>query len=325
MNPDKTGCAGNTMKDVARACGVSTATVSRAFTPNSVIAAQTRKKILETAEAMGCRPNIVARGLRRSRSQLVGMIVPSSENDFYLRQMREIESELRKNGYRLLVCFLQDGATGEREALEVMEASPIDALLFTPYGTENKDIVDRLKERLPIIQLDRYAYPELSGVSVDDVAATEKAACYLLAKGHRRIAFIGGGHRVSGYYEALRKYGVGIDYSLVSLDWNASGEYLERFMSQNDFTAAIAVAGPAETLWRTLIRLKYPVPEELSLIVYDDMKWLSMFGITSVAHPYGEIARQCVETLLGEIEGGEKKHITVTPYIIERTSVKTIS
>lgn len=311
--------------DVARTCGVSIATVSRAFNKDSVIKAETRIKILETAEAMGYTPNMVARGLKRSKSQTVGIIIPSIDNYFYIDALKYIEIELQKRGYRLIVSFIFHGVTEERDALEAMSSARLEALIVFPRSRINEDYIKKLTMQSKIIQLFTAPYDEYDSLVIDDVYGIEIAARYLIDRGHRRILYIGGDSRVKGYENVFAERGIEYDPALISLEWLLDGQKISDIIKSTEPTAIIAVARQAEAVWCALNHMKTIIPDDISFIANDDVNWVKMFGITSVSHPLEEIASRLIERLFFIINNGsEPQKITIRPFITERSSVKSI-
>ena len=120
------------MKDLAKACGVSVATVSRVINADPAVKPATKEKVMAAAERLGFSPNLAARSLKLSKSRTVGIIIPSINNYFYIDILKYIEAELRKRGYRLLVSFIYHGVTEERDALEAMSSARLEALIIFP-------------------------------------------------------------------------------------------------------------------------------------------------------------------------------------------------
>lgn len=311
--------------DVARTCGVSIATVSRAFNKDSVIKTETRIKILETAESMGYTPNMVARGLKRSKSQTVGIIIPSIDNYFYIDALKYIEIELQKRGYRLIVSFIFHGVTEERDALEAMSSARLEALIIFPRSRINEEYIKKLSVQSKIIQLFTAPYDEYDSLVIDDVYGIESAVRYLIDRGHRRILYIGGDSRVKGYENVFAERGIQYDPALISLEWLLDEQKISGIIKSTGPTAVIAVARQAEAVWCALNHMKAVIPEDISFIANDDVNWVKMFGITSVSHPLEEIAARLIERLFFIISNeSEPQKITICPFITERSSVKSI-
>lgn len=312
-----------TIKELARECGVSIATVSRAFNPNSVIRPDTREKILKTAAEMGYRPNLMARGLKNARTQTVGMIIPSIDNYFYLDILKPIELSLHSRGYRLLVSFLQYGGYDEKAALSTMRDSHVDALIFSPRNIDNRALVEAMQKEMFVMQLFTAPYEDISSLIMDDVYGAELGTEHLLSLGCRKILYVGGDSRVEGYYSALAKAGIEADSRLISLDWGITTERVrEKILSLNP-DAVIAVARQAETAWRaiTSLRKENRVAWDIPFIAYDDVNWVRMFDITAIAHPLSQIADFVTDSIEASQHSDEKTLFrqVIKPFLIRRS------
>ncbi len=313
------------IKEVAKECGVSVATVSRVFSGSDPVRPETRERVLAVAQRLGYSPNMLARGLKKARTQTVGIIIPSIDNSFYLGILKQIEIILRKKGYRMLVSFLQHGGTSERDAISLMASSRVDALVFTPRDRSNADLIGALRENTGLFQLFTDTYETIDSVTVDDAGGVREAVSLLLKEGHRRILYVGGDPRVSGYYSAYADAGLTPEDELVCLDWSADEAAVCRMIREKKPTAVFSVAGQSEKVWSAFRSLSLKVPEDVSLIVYDDSVWARLLGITAVAHPLEEIAERLCERIFLRLEGnetaGEGGKITVSPFLIRRESV----
>jgi len=313
-----------TIKDIAKACGVSTATVSRAYDKNAVIKEKTREFILKTAGEMGYSPNIVARGLKTAKSQMVGIIIPSIENTFYLDLLKYIETELYRHNYRLMVIFLQNGVVEERDALETMVYSKVEALIILPETRINSDYIRKISERLKIIQLFAAPYEEYGSIVMNDKLGIEIAVEYLFSKGHTRILYIGGSRdkRIEGLYNIYNKHGIAIDYNMISLDWVTDINLIIEMMKNTKPTAVLAIANQAAVAWKALKKMEINIPEDISFIAYDDVNWVQICDVTAIAHPLNYIAESLVENLIELIKSDSKNKIIIKPFITERNTVK---
>jgi len=314
-----------TIKDVAKACGVSTATVSRAYDRNAVIKEKTREFILQTANDMGYFPNIVARGLKTSKSQMVGIIIPSVENTFYLDLLKYIEMELYRHNYRLMVIFLQRGAIEERDALETLVYSKVDALIIFPTDRINGDYIKKISEDIKIIQLFTAPYDEFGSVVMNDKLGVETAVEYLFSMGHTRILYTGGDNRVEGLYGAYKEHGIAVDPIMISLDWTASIDMIADMIECTNPTAVLAIASQSAVAWKALKKLALNIPEDISFIAYDDVNWVQICDVTAIAHPLVNIAEILIENLIEIIKSENKSKRTIDPYIIKRSSVKLVT
>ena len=138
--------------------------------------------------------------------------------------------------------------------------------------------------------------------------------------------YLGGDSRVDGYKSAFDDAGLVYDPSLVSLEWLLDERIIAEKITATSPSAILAVARQAEAAWRALRILKLNVPDDISFIAYDDVKWVGMFDITAVAHPLAEIASALAERLFYAIDnpGTPPEKLIIKPYLNERSSVAEI-
>ena len=196
------------MKDVAKACGVSVSTVSRAFDESSRISQPVRQKILSRAAELGYTPNLLARSLKSNRSMTIALIIPSIENRFYIDVLQHLELVLHQYGYRLLVTFVHEGVTTERECLEMAASAQVDGIIVLPQDSTNKQYLNSLAEQMRVIQLFNAPYSHMDSVIMDDEKGAEIGTNYLLQHGHRRILYVGGEDRIAGFWRAIDNAGI---------------------------------------------------------------------------------------------------------------------
>lgn len=315
-----------TLKDIAKACNVSISTASRAFDKSSRISLPVRQRILSCAEDMGYTPNLIARSLKSNRSMTIALIVPDIENRFYIDVLKHLELTLHQYGYRLLVSFIQHGTNTERECLEMMVATKVDAIILIPQGSENEDYILSLQDQIKFIQLFSSPIQQIDSVVMDDIGGAALGAQYLLDRRHSRILYAGGQDRQEGFWRAVDHAGIPRNH-IKTLPWTTSIEEACRAISEFKPTAVFSVAYISETIWSALHQLKLSIPEDISMIVYDDTKWVSLVELTAVAHNLKQITSTVVAQLLkrlNEDDVSSAVHIVLDPYIVERQSVKTL-
>ncbi len=177
------------MDEIARRAGVSKTTVYRALSGQGRIGEQTRRRVLDIAEEAGYRPNRLARGLRRARTGLIGVVVPGIEGQFYARLLEGIEKALQDVDHRVLLTVSR--GEQEYELVESLLDMQVDGLIVASE-TDSPDFYERLlRQRVPIVFIDR----EVPGLHADLVATDHFAGGVLLAehlrdKGYRKPAFL---------------------------------------------------------------------------------------------------------------------------------------
>lgn len=316
----------STLKDIARHLGVSYSTVSRAFDPSSRVGQTTRKRVLDYAEQISFHPNLIAQSLKKSETKTVGIIIPSLDNIFYIEVLQQIEIALKSYGYRLLISFVQTSIASERDCLELMMASQVDAIIFIPLDRNNSDYVLKLMRSCYLTQLFNVYYDEIDSISMNDNGGARLGAEYLFKHGHRRILYIGGSDRVNGFLEAADNYQISRTDICIKDDWLTTPQEISEAILEFRPTSVFAIAYTAEAAWRAISDLRMEIPKDISLIVYDDTKWISILDITAVAHDLEDVANTLVNQIMRKLRtindnGFTPEKIILSPFIKERNSV----
>lgn len=315
-----------TIQDLAIACGVSIATVSRAFSPNGKIKADTREMILKRAQELHYVPNSIAKSLQEKQTYTVGLIIPEITNSFYSTVIQEMEWKYRENGYRFIIGFYQPGISTEAQIISDMYSYRTDALIFSPRDRSSESVLKNCFSKNNVLQLFNRTYPEYDSLAIDDVQGIEMATEYLISQGHEKILYFGHPERMCGYSRVMERHGYSAS-GLCYTDVNLSKEELRRMIPKIAPTAILAVAKYAEKMVSVLYHMGLKIPEEISLIVYDDVEWTKMLDITTVAHPLRELAELSLEMLLERIKNRSEEaplHRLLLPHLEYRKSVKEL-
>lgn len=208
-----------TSREVAELAGVSRSAVSRCFTQGASIAPETRRRIIAAAEALGYRPNAIARSLNTRRSGLIGVVVSDVGNPFYARLVEALAIEIQARGHAPLVFVAKDAAATDAMLPELLTFQ-VDGVLVASATLSLQ--VTRLysSAQTPIVLLDRMADhdEDVAGdVSADNVAAAAMVADMLVAAGRRRPAYMAGlentstsRDRAAGFTQGLERHGLSI-------------------------------------------------------------------------------------------------------------------
>ncbi len=209
-----------TLRDIARATGVSVNTVSRALTGKSDINAATKSRVQAAAELLGYQPNLPARSLVLGRTRSLGLVVTDCTNQFYAMLIRAVEDVAYSNGYSLLLATSNETVEREAAALQMLRERRVDGMLLSPVAVDAPHLGRFVDGSFPCVLLTRrptgYKGPF---VGTDNAQAAELAMRHLLELGHRRIAHLtlaGGGisakTRLQGYRRELTRAGVPADH-----------------------------------------------------------------------------------------------------------------
>lgn len=302
------------IKDVARAAGVSTATVSRALSNGSHVRPAVRERVLAAAAQLGYRPNLVARSLRVQRSKTIGLIVSDIRNPFFTAISRSVEDTAYEAGYGVLLCNTDEEPRREARYLNLMRDTNVAGIIFSPTPATMATF-SSLPFELPVVVVDRFMPDaEVDAVLLDNQDAAYRLARHLLENGYRRIAaLVGdvgttGSERLRGYEQALREAGVAPDPTLIravapriEAGYTAACDLLalvpapDALFAGNSLLAAGALQAIRE---RGLI-----IPRDVALVSFDETTWETLVEpeITLIAQPTDEIGKAAAELLLQRV------------------------
>jgi LacI family repressor for deo operon, udp, cdd, tsx, nupC, and nupG len=324
--------------DVARATGVSTATVSRALRGLPNVSPATRDLVQAAASRLGYVPSPSASGLSGGRHHAVAIVIPSTARWFYTTVVEGVDSVLRREGYDTFLVILAATATDRERlfhnALLRKRADAVIALGIDFTADERREL--RTVE-MPAMVVGA-PVRGVRSVGIDDHEAGRMAMEHLLALGHRRIGHLGGEteygmdhsvgqDRASAWRDALERHGI-----TPEPEWYALGAFLmpqakvaasAMLRSANPPTAIFA--GSDEMAFGAIVaafELRLRVPQDLSVIGIDDHSWSESFGLTTIAQDPFEQGRIAARTVVDELSGliGPVSATTAAIRLIERRS-----
>jgi len=180
-----------TIKDVARAAGVSIGTVSRALTGSAKVLPQTSSLVLEAVKRLGYVPDSAAQSLRSRQTRAVGCAVPLASHPVFVGFVSGAEQTLRGAGYAMVLGNTTDQAPREAELMRFFEQRKVDGIITTLSREDDLDAVGRLRAmRAPVVLLERRIEDGFDAVLTDQGGGCELAATHLLDCGHRRITLV---------------------------------------------------------------------------------------------------------------------------------------
>jgi len=338
-----------TVSDVARAARVSKATAARALGDYGAVSEDVRDRVQAAAERLGYRPNALAKSMNTGKSNTIGVVIGDIENPFFARATRGISDVARAAGFDLILANSDEELEAETAAIELLLDKRVDGFIVTPASSiETRSLQTVRAAGRPMVLLDRRADDlDADTVTADNAAGAAAATTRLLVAGHRRIALISTlahgrpyvlgdsvvsssvGDRIDGFTSALRDAGVADPAASVRLDARVLGiERITRdvLSGAEPVTAIIAsdsLVGSA--VFRTIRELGLRIPDDVSLIAFDDADWTSLTTppITVVSQPIYELGAESARRLIAQIGGGasEVGEVVLAQSIIERGSV----
>lgn len=329
-----------TIRDVAREASVSVAVVSRVLNEGTgPVAASTRSRVLHVIEELGYQPRAAARELQSGDTTTVGLVLADLTNPFFSRLADRIVWEARSRGTQILLSTTQEDPHVEAEALDTLIGRGVAAVIATPTA-ENVEKWQRLRRRgIHVVFVDRSIeeLPDIDVVSLDNAASAQIATEHLIDLGHERIAFISGPartttgrSRIAGFRTAMAKAELSVDEQLihaVPFRGEGGGDAVGAFLSLADPPTALIVGNTAQAhnALRRLHQAAVSVPEELSVIIFDDNPWAELVSppLSVIRQPIEMLAMHSMDLVLARVRGtitDTVRHVRLDADLIERSS-----
>lgn len=320
-----------TMKDVAKAAGVSLGSVSHYLNSQVPVSPDKAERIQRAIDALGYRVDQSARSLRRRQTQSVGLIIPDISNPFYAELARVLEHRLWDEGFQTFLCDSAHDAKRERAHFTNLLDRRADGIVVI-YEGETSELPQLAAETsVPVVFLDR-PVEGLISVSTDNYLGGTLAARHLLSLGHTRIgALVGDGEvaniraRMSGFTSALAAGGVALTYSLHGSQNLTLGERADELMRLSEPPTAIFATNDIVAIgaWRTLLTHGFRIPEDVSLIGFDNIEMgrLLLPPLSTIAQDISALGVHAAELLLNLTElPAHARSAIITPQLLHRGS-----
>ena len=326
-----------TIVDVARAAGVSTATVSRVLNNHPQVDPRLAATVLQAVKDLGYRPSRVARSLRTRRNRVWALIISDIRTGpFFGDVVRGVEDIAYEAGYSLFLCNTDEDLAKEASYIELAVAENVGGVILTPSGPRT-DLSPLVNFGIPVVLVDRtLTAQQADSVVVDNVSGACEAVNHLLTGGYKRVACITGPlttttgyQRQVGYYKALKEAGVAPDDSLVRVaDFREHGGQLamQELLDQDPRPDAVFVTNHLMTIGvlQAIAQAKLSIPTDLGVVSFDDMPWASLLQprLTAVAQPAYDLGVESARLLLSRLEGytGAARMVMLSPTLQVRGS-----
>lgn len=311
------------VKEIAKMAGTSVATVSRVINQNGRFSKETEKRVKDIIEKYGYQPNQLARGLRVSHTQVIGILVPDITNEFFASVTKEVQKHLLAKNYMTLICSTNENVIEAKEQLRMLLSQKVGGIIY--IGGE--DITESI--RIPTVYIDRdprdmkregqtgteenYAMIECDNIQGGYLAGQE-----LARKGARKIAYVCYGgtlstikKRLQGFKKALAEYEIELDprYGIyvkeVSLEEGslATQHIMEELGGADGIffmTDLLAIGGLSY-----LANHQIKIPEQVKVVGFDDISMSGMVypKLTTIHQSVQEYGRLAAERIVDMIDG----------------------
>lgn len=330
-----------TIKDIARALGLSVSTVSRALNDDNNIRQETRQKVLATAKQMGYMKSPVAMNLKFGYTKTIGVIVPEMTTPYASLVIDGIQNVCYANHYKVVIASSGEDAEKERQSIEIMYQFMVDGIIACRTDNrQNHDLYQSILDRkMPLVLYDRLS-PDLDAphVGIDDETKAFFLIDHLIRKGRKRIAFIGidpnivfnAQKRYNGYRMALERHHITPDPDLVvwanGMSYSDGGVAIDRLLGKSidavfAYTDTLAIGA-----MNRLTSMGRRVPEDIAVAGFSGTIISSIVNpqLTTVEPPQYAIGQAAARLVLDLINGKqpEKKDVTLDAEIIYRKSTE---
>jgi DNA-binding LacI/PurR family transcriptional regulator len=324
-----------TSAQVAARAGVSQSAVSRVFTPGASASARTTEKVRRAAAELGYRPNVLARAMVSGKSRIIGLVLAYLENQFYSLALERLSNTLQARGYHILI-FTAPNSIGDADAVvqELMDYQ-VDGIITASVAISST-LADSARDAgIPVVLFNRRQDDSgLSSVTSTNYEGGRKAADFLLAGGHRRIAHIAGWQgsstgrdRQAGFLSVLQEAGVA-PFAMVDGMYNraVAMECARQLIGGRDRPDAIFVGNDHMAFAvMDVVRQAGLMPgRDVSVVGYDDVPlagWAA-YDLTTIRQPVNRMVDAAVDTILAQVEipGALPRQIEIESRLILRSS-----
>ena len=348
---------GTSINDIAKIAGVDKSTVSRSLNDSPVVAKKTKKKVKEIAEKLNFEFNANARALNMKQAETIGIIYPEDVDEYdrglyHVLLLNDIRTTFEKEGLDTIVTFCKNRFTGESNIKKLINKNKIDGLLMVCSDIPQDDWDYIKKKNFPVVFLhyrpNINILNEATFISTDNFYGGRISAEHLVSLGHKKILClidleknVEYEERLEGYLSYFKSVGIPVDERFI-IKGKSSAEsgynmILENINLLKEVTAVCVLCNEfmAMGALKALQELGYKVPQNISLMVYDDtpVGQYTVPELTTIHQPKEKISLMAVEQLIKTIKDKYENKTPnkiepikklVKPTLVERNSCKKI-
>lgn len=326
-----------TISDVARRAGVATSTVSHVLNGTRYVSPETTAAVQQAVKAVGYTPNVLARALARSSSNMVGIAMSTTANRYFGDIVNAIEEQCANLGMMVLLANTRDDPTQELKVVQALHQRRVDGIILAPCHDADRRSLAYLQENaIPSVLVDRLVAPGFDQVGVENRNAVVELVSHLIEHGHKRIGMLAGpasfttaNERIQGYKTALANHGLTFDAALLSTDntdINRARLSAERMLAGRERPTAIVGGNNLTTIgiMHAVHDAGLRVPDDIAFAGFDDFDWADCFmpRLTVMAQDCDEIGRRAALMLEQRIRtpGRHPRTLHIEPTLIVRNS-----
>ncbi|WP_119875493.1 LacI family DNA-binding transcriptional regulator [Streptococcus respiraculi] len=274
-----------TIKDVAKLAGVSPSTVTRVIQNSSAISQKTKESVRKAMTELNYHPNLNARSLVSSYTQVIGLVLPDDsdifyQNPFFPTALRGISQVAADHNYAIQISTGKDEAQRLEAISQMVYGRRVDGLIFLYSKPDDPLVQLAIQHKFPFLILGKAASPFISLVDNDNIQAAFEATSYFIQKGYQNLAFVAGNKelvvsqdRYKGYKKALKAYNIPLDDSKVKFSSgflleDSSYKLMKKLMKQKPDAIVTTDTMVAEGILHYLNEINVQLP----IISFDSVK-----------------------------------------------------
>ncbi len=336
-----------TLKDIAREAGVSVGTASNAINRQDIVSSDLRMRVEKVIEKLGYHPSALARSIKKNRTLAIGLIIPKIKNAFYVQIIDAVEKLVKSHGYTLILGNSDDDLDTELRYLRTFAAMRIDGLILATVGRKDPQRIERELNTyealgIPVVLIVRGIDQAMHDTIVlDNENGVYRATTYALDLGHRHIAIISSAahtsaskERIDGYLRAMRERHYPCDQKMIRVDMASpeNGYFTAKELLDAENRPTLLLVATSSLLidcLRAIHDLGLRIPDDLSLICFDDPDWSPYLNpsLTAIRPDTEDLCSVAVRFLLERIENADAfstRTYVVKSELIVRASVKSL-
>jgi LacI family transcriptional regulator len=323
------------ISDVAKAAGVSPATVSRVMNDRASVDPELQERVREVAARLGYRPNAVARNLRKQATSVWALIISDIGNPFFTSVARGVEDVAQEAGYSVMLCNADEDGEKEGRYLSAAQQEQAAGIIISPHSGQT-EVSSLAASRIPVVAIDRPSATDTDTVLVNSRAGARAATAHLLDEGWTRVGCVTGPEdawtaveRAEGYREALAERGNGAPgvVAHVAFRIESGVEATARLLDSATPPDALFLGNAALALGalEELKRRGLRVGRDVGMVAFDDAPWAPFIDppITVVSQPAYDIGQRAARLLLERITATapeKSRHIVLESELVVRQS-----
>jgi LacI family transcriptional regulator len=306
-----------TIYDVAEHAGVAISTVSRVLNNSQDVSDATRDKVMKAIRKLQFRPNRTAKSLAQRATRTIAVAVPTFTTPFHNELLKGVRDRLDDADLDLLLCDL-DWEAPKATLLNFLERGAMDGLIVAGLPINEDTAEDLLTLGAPVILIGN-EWPTIDSFYWDEEPGARMAVNHLIENGHRRIGMITTPHdnrlrndRVHGYKQALQAADIDFDDTLVvhgqtrkhdGFSEESGYEAMNELLELDDPVTGIFASSDVQAIgaWQAIREADAEVPDDYSLVGYDDIKVSRFIGLTSVAQNMHYVGEQATDLMLNRL------------------------